>query len=425
MLAAKRAVTKLLADIRILPSTIIGVDDLIRLLLSMPSVQEQFENLAGPKKRHVLTEPTPDGGQSPTTEDIWSAVLLAEEAVLPEVEVSAVSRWDNTASSRLLIPYTKVGEPIDYESGDEIEVLREFQDDWVRLGYLSTADTNGSNLVLEKLNLRHQIEIGERLKFRSKQDLSSYRRRRDAVSRITAEESVIPNLLSYFDPVNCPEPIKLEDEPSSEQMDAYTVRDGDEVVFSLNELQRKAFAKLWSYGPLGLLQGPPGTGKTAFIASFVHFAFSRGARNILLASQSHEAVNNAAEKIVELCVRTGITPNIVRFGAEGMVSDPLRPYHSSEILESYRAVFRAEIRQRVSTLSGNLGLPSEFVGEWFDVDYSFTKMLQTLAKLTVTDEAIVHHRTSPVRAEINRLRERISAIATGRFHHVGDRKSVV
>ena len=82
---------------------------------------------------------------------------------------------------------------------------------------------------------------------------------------------------------------------------------------------------------MGLLQGPPGTGKTAFIASFVHYALSKGAQNILLASQSHEAVNNAAEKIVDICRQRETPLQLVRFGAEGMVSDMIQRYHSSSV----------------------------------------------------------------------------------------------
>jgi len=133
--------------------------------------------------------------------------------------------------------------------------------------------------------------------------------------------------------------------------------------------QRLAFKRLWSNGHVGLLQGPPGTGKTAFIASFIHYALTKGARNILLASQSHEAVNNAAEKALELCRKTNLPLDLVRFGSEGMVSDALRPYHSSAILQSYRELFRSEVRQRISSLSENSGLPKDFVERWFDVHF--------------------------------------------------------
>src|SRR5262249_10872498 len=142
-----------------------------------------------------------------------------------------------------------------------------------------------------------------------------------------------------------------------------------------------AFKRIVSKGPIGLLQGPPGTGKTAFIASFIHFVLSRGARNILLASQSHEAVNNAAEKMLEISRRTSFDVQLVRFGAEGMVSDALRPYHSNAILEAYRNLFKAEIRSRIASLSRNLGLPADFVEEVFDLEYQLGRFLKDLETL--------------------------------------------
>ena len=413
--AANRSVTKFSAQIHILPSNLDGAQDLVQRLFAVPSVIEELDNLLGLHRPQAVTAVP---GETPSTEEIWNAFILAEEAVLPEAEISGHLSWEAGKVSHLRIPYSKEGEPLDYEADEEIEVLREVNEDWVRIGYLNPRETDGNTLILDRADVRGKLEIGEKLKFRSVQDLSSFRRRRSAVLRIAAEESVIPNLLDYFDPDTCPEPTIFEDEPTDQQLDAYTVLDDDgQVVFSLNKQQRQAFIKLWSTGPVGLLQGPPGTGKTAFIASFIHFALTQGAKNILLASQSHEAVNNAAEKVVELCNRTGLAADLVRFGAEGMVSEPLRPYHASAILESYRELFRAEMRERVSTLSGNLGLPREFVEGWFDVDFYLTRLLGEAKRLSqqisMTPTSSVG--LGPLKAKLNRRIERIAIISSQKF----------
>ena len=74
--------------------------------------------------------------------------------------------------------------------------------------------------------------------------------------------------------------------------------------YALNEDQSAALAHILATRPLGLLQGPPGTGKTVFISALIHAALTTGlARNILLTSQSHEAVNNAAEAVLERRVK--------------------------------------------------------------------------------------------------------------------------
>src|SRR3546814_5223440 len=77
--------------------------------------------------------------------------------------------------------------------------------------------------------------------------------------------------------------------------------DGELDAYSLNGGQRAAFRSILASGPLGLLQGPPGTGKTRFIGAMVHWLVTRaGASKILVASQSHEAVNGAAEELIKL-----------------------------------------------------------------------------------------------------------------------------
>ena len=62
-------------------------------------------------------------------------MILAEEAVLPEAEISGHLSWEAGKVSHLRIPYSKEGEPLDYEADEEIEVLREVNEDWVRIGY--------------------------------------------------------------------------------------------------------------------------------------------------------------------------------------------------------------------------------------------------------------------------------------------------
>ena len=131
------------------------------------------------------------------------------------------------------------------------------------------------------------------------------------------------NLVHYFDE-HCVLPSEKYDiHISNEEFKRY---DQPEKNVSLNEAQRIAFQRLIANGPLSLLQGPPGTGKTEFIAAFVHYLFDvQKVRNILLVSQSHEAVNTAAERIRKHCQRLGTDLQLVRFSN--------REIADSEILE--------------------------------------------------------------------------------------------
>jgi hypothetical protein len=159
---------------------------------------------------------------------------------------------------------------------------------------------------------------------------------------------------------------------------------------SLNEQQRDAFAKLLNFGPLSLLQGPPGTGKTEFIAAFVHFLVEKlDVRRILLVSQSHEAVNTAAERIRKHCGRLGTPLEVVRFSnREGAVSHGLKDVYSHAITAEKRELFNAEYRYRVATLSDALGLDAEFISKVVEAELRLFKQIDHLESLLASFDDI-------------------------------------
>lgn len=68
------------------------------------------------------------------------------------------------------------------------------------------------------------------------------------------------------------------------------------VAENLN--QREAIFKMLEAPDLCLIQGPPGTGKTTVIAEAIYQLTKNGER-VLLASQSHDAVDNALERLAD------------------------------------------------------------------------------------------------------------------------------
>ncbi|MGE8158984.1 AAA domain-containing protein [Paraburkholderia sp. NPDC080076] len=430
---ASQAVTTLEATLHLEPAPADDPTRLLDVLEALSDVRAAMDlvrvQILGLEAQPAAEEPddveTPEQPrEAPRTEALWRAILDAEEATLPEVEIAApVAREMNGRRDKLRIPYRKDGEPLDYESDAKVEALQEINGELVRVGDVDMRETTQSIIVLDNPRLRMQSNVGDRIKLRSQQDLSSFRRRRLAVTRILARESVVPPLIDYFDSLDCPEPLALQPAPSDADLDAYNRYDKDgQLVFSLNRQQRDAFAKLWSYGPLSLLQGPPGTGKTSFIASFIHYALSQGAQSILLASQSHEAVNNAAEKAIELCQHTGLPLDVVRFGAEGMVSEQLRPHHSAAILQACRDLFRSEMRQRVTALNRNLGLPNQFVERWFDIAFHLGRLLEEMDRLSVKRDLadVASEARKSLEARVHQRRERFQTIALEKFGHVGN-----
>lgn len=411
----------------LVPAPADDTEELVETLQAIPTVQEAIKQARAPWVEPEEESDTDDlvsdpalPRPTPATAAIWKAILEAEEATLPEVEIAGPVSREFGRTGKVRIPYSNEGEPLDYAADAKVEALQEVNGELMRVGELNIRETSPFVLVLDNPRLRLQQSLGEKIKLRSQQDLSSFRRRQKAVTRILQRESVLPNLIDYFDPLRCPAPQTLEQEPTDAELDAYnrTNEDG-QITFTLNAQQRQAFRKLWTQGPLSLLQGPPGTGKTSFIASFIHYALTQGAKSILLASQSHEAVNNAAEKVVELCERNGQQLDLVRFGAEGMISTPLRPHHASSILQSYRELFRAEMRERVVSLSRNLGLPTGFVTAWFDLDFDLGKFHREILKLHSKWEDLApgDPGREALSARINARTESFRAVAADKYGH--------
>jgi serine/threonine protein kinase len=421
---ANRALAQLTATITLQPGHSDDGQALVSAVLSIPSAQDAFEELLGSSSTvDQDTTLAESSTASPTTKELWRSIIRAEESTLPEVEITGRCKWDFESLNRIQVPYSKEGQPLDYDSDDQIKIVQEIDGEYVQLGELNTKDTSPNILVIDRVDKRFRQQIGEKIKLQSTRDRASFQKRRSATLRIADEQAVIPHLLDYFDPAMSPKPERFDGGPTEEDFKVYDLyKDGD-LVFSLNPQQRDAFKMLWSSGPLSLLQGPPGTGKTAFIASFIHYALSHGAGQILLASQSHEGVNNAAEKVLELSERTAARVGLVRFGAEGMVSDPLRPFHVNAILHEYRELFRAEMRERLVSFAPNLGLSRDYVREWWGIQVNLGALWKDIARLHQRIE-LVKEGTSPLMIEewkrkIGKRTERFDYVALNQFGMTG------
>ena len=134
--------------------------------------------------------------------------------------------------------------------------------------------------------------------------------------------------------------------------------------------------------PVGLLQGPPGTGKTVFIAALAHFALTHGlAQNALLASQSHEAVNHAAEAVLRLFDSDKKQPSMLRVGMEGSVSDRLLPYHAAYVEQLYKDRFRASLRERLVIGGRSLGIPIALIDDLISIEMGIRPLVEKIAEL--------------------------------------------
>lgn len=320
------------------------------------------------------------------TVKLWRAILDTETESYPNIEVSGEVVPVADAHGELLIPYSADVDPLGaFRSSDEVEALQVDQEGIERfIGEVSLKRSELKEIRLVKVrSAAYRLKDSDIVFFRTKQDRASYQKRKRALERLLDRESVLPDLIDLFDP-SCKQVaqnygITLSDADFAR----YDREDQHGNKISLNEQQRRAFNKLVNNGPLSLLQGPPGTGKTEFIAAFVHYLIEKqNNKRILLVSQSHEAVNTAAERIRKHCSRLGTELDVVRFSnREGAVSPGLKDVYSNAITTEKRELFNAEIKYRVEALSEAIGLEPGFISGVVLAELRLFRQIDHLEKL--------------------------------------------
>jgi len=339
---------------------------------------------------HGASAPFSEGGLGVSreipTHDLWRAILATEVESSPNIELNGTCITPQDAPYELILPYEDDNDPLGaFTSTDEVEAL--------------LIDKNGTEKVIGEVLLKKSalnevrlgklrftatgLKDGEQVYFRSKADRASYRKRKAALERLLDREGVLSDLLDLFDPA-CTKPAMSYDiVVADDDFARYDRQDQHGNKISLNPQQRQAFATLLNHGPLSLLQGPPGTGKTEFIAAFVHYLVEKlNVRRILLVSQSHEAVNTAAERIRSHCSRLGTPLEVVRFSnREGAVSHGLKDVYSQAITAERRELFNAEYRYRAAGLADALGLEADFVSKVVDAELKLFKQIDHLESL--------------------------------------------
>ncbi len=328
-----------------------------------------------------------------STQALWRAILETETEASPYIELNGAAIFPNDSESGLILPYESDIDPLGtFASTDEVEVLLiDSEGSEKSLGDVSLKKSALNEVRLIKVrSAANSLKEGDTVFFRTKQDRASYRKRKAALERLLDHEGVLPELLDLFDPTCTKDATRYDIPVTDADFARYDREDQHGNKISLNEQQRDAFKKLLNFGPLSLLQGPPGTGKTEFIAAFVHFLVeTQKVRRILLVSQSHEAVNTAAERIRKHCGRLGTTLEVVRFSnRESAVSHGLKDVYSHAITAEKRELFNAEYRYRVKALSDALGLDALFIGKFVEAELKIFKQIDHLESLLVSISSI-------------------------------------
>ncbi|WP_207000849.1 AAA domain-containing protein [Trinickia mobilis] len=331
-------------------------EDALSLARNLFSLASSGGLLGKPAPDHTL-EPQPASDAPVTTRQLWHAVSRSEVESAVIVTIRPGAEYDPSDPSRLLVPYEVDGGVPDFGKDEEVKVLAKLYDPslgetrWRPVGSLNVELSTAARLAIEHTSIRFSVEPGSEYRLRGRLDEIALGRRQAAIQRILSDKALISKLPEYFDPAVSVEPT-VSPIPAGADLGQY----------GLNEEQLDALKTVLTLGPVSFLQGPPGTGKTKFIAAAIHCLLSNNlARNVLLVSQSHEAINHALSKVSELAKTTDADLSMVRVGQENMLSDEVRHLHDLGQQSVYRERFSAELPTRIGAAADSLGLSQQYV----------------------------------------------------------------
>lgn len=268
----------------------------------------------------------------------------------------------------------------EFSRNDKVTVEKLGNDNrWRKIGILDIPMSSAEFIYIydggRSFSLGILLDTDQRIRFQSQLHSADITRREAAVKRILNRKSVTQNLIDYFDPSKSP---TILEQPTDVDIDE--VR----TLYGLNLRQAEALIRAFQVRPISLLQGPPGTGKTKWIGALVHYALSHNlVRNVLIASQSHEAVNNAAQAVLKLFPSTEAAPSMIRIGHEEKVSDPLLSYHVAKVEQLYKDTFRATLKERLLTAAASIGLPANVARLLVQIETTLTPVVEQLNYLSI------------------------------------------
>jgi len=353
------------------PSTIFPTSDsLANSLTTKLTDGEKVLSLEEIKRTEVLGDPivVRDDFQI-TTKKLWRAMLETELESHPYIEIVDQPLPSNDGSGDLVIQYDSDKNPLSkFKKTDDVELIQKKGKSEMFLGKVDLSKSIANYVHITKTQT-HAENLSDQnvVYFRTNLEGKIGERRKSAIERLLKGAGLIGNLVDYFDPTCELESVKYDITVSDQDFSQY---DNHDKKTSFNKHQRDAFIKLLQNGPLSLLQGPPGTGKTEFIAAFVHFLLSKqGVQKILLVSTTHEAVNNAAERIRTHFARSDSELGLVRFSSDqDKVSPGLKDVYSEFLVSEKREMFRAEVKYRVSALATAYGVQAKYLEEIVDAE---------------------------------------------------------
>jgi hypothetical protein len=416
---------KIYADVQVAGNQLNDFND-IEALLSDPEIAARWNpdhvQPSLPSSDEDDEEPSPSSeeaadflGEVMATEDAAAAIVDLPHLwrrlidVEGELKNEGVANGDSTfrrETNRHVVPFDLEIGTFDFDRDDTVLVERlDRGSRWVKIGHLELGLCGPEHIAINAWSwtarsAERLVLDGQRLRFTSHFEATSRSRREAATSRILARQSMAANLIDAFDQRS-----GMRASHVGPAIDVRSVMDR----YELNDDQAQALVHIVSTRPLGLLQGPPGTGKTKFIAALVHYALTHGiARNVLLASQSHEAVNNAGEEVLALFSGQDHAPSIIRVGHENNVSERLLPYHSARVETLFKDRFRATTNERLGIAGRALGITENAIEALTLIEGTLRPVVERLQVLTKhPEEADAESRLNGLKVTLQQLLVRL------------------
>lgn len=410
--AFRRKQFSLSADIKVSYDDSPDLDQLASVLFQLYSASTPDESGEEGVVLGASVDPYARDGAAAPASSVSASALWTALADTDEMNVTAVTLRSGVKpfppeSGNWLMPFDAEGGVLDFAEEEEIELLERREDPhdgierWFTVGRVE--DIGKDTMKVRPLSVRFAPKEGSTYYLRGTLEKVASERRIAAMKRVLAGGALIPNLVDYFDPDSKCLPRKTDN-----------VTAEDLAEYGLNDQQEEALQTALTYGPVSLLQGPPGTGKTKFIASFVHLLLSRDlAGNILLVSQSHEAVNNVMNKVAALVRESGLDVPMVRIGQQSMVSAALKNIQEDSLRQSYRESFDAEVKERIRAVGLAMGLPSGYVYAATELHTGLGSVLERIVVLSDGDDK--DDEESQTAEHVARLRQVFADLANSRF----------
>ncbi|MBI3093454.1 MAG: NERD domain-containing protein [Rhodocyclales bacterium] len=361
------------------------VSALARRLAAKPEVGDDSETdpVGTEAQQDNIAERVADASAEASTVDVrrlWRRMVDVEAELTTEAACIGDSSFRKD-TKRHVVPIQMIAGELDFDRDDTVVVERQdAKGRWTRIGLLDLVISTPGFIAVESWmgsDRQALVADGDLLRFQSRYENTSRERREVATSRILQGASASPALIEAFDPTVTRSPSRLPVDADEAEL---------EKRYGLNPVQVDSFKTILECRPVGLLQGPPGTGKTRFIGALVHFALTHGlVRNVLLASQSHEAVNNAGEAVLDLFGSDRDSLSLIRVGHEGSVSESLRPFHVACVERAYKDRFVAMSKPRLNLVGKTLGLDSKVIDDVLHFEDAVVPVLARIGEFVETN----------------------------------------